>query len=127
MTMSTWPESMNDSRFAEMVSVQVMPSSGMPSAPAMILPISTSKPSGLPSGPTRPNSGWSNLVPMVIEPASASSAIVEPSGKSPAATSETSGVVSSPVSSDPPHAARARTAAAVRAIGPAVRVLIGLS
>jgi hypothetical protein len=75
---------MNGSRLAETVSVHSMPSSGMPSSEAMILPISTSKPTGLPSRPLRPNSGWSNLVPMVILPASFSSAIVVPASNSTA-------------------------------------------
>ena len=48
----------------------------------MILPISTSKPTGLPSGPFRPNSGWSNLVPMVMVPASCSLAMVVPASNS---------------------------------------------
>jgi hypothetical protein len=78
-TTSTWPFTMKDSRLAETVSVQVIPSSGIPSLAAMSLPISTSKPSGvLVVGLSRPNPGWSNLVPMVIFPASFSSAIVVP-------------------------------------------------
>ena len=68
--MSTLPSSMNGSRFADTVSVHVILSGSMPSLAAMILPISTSKPSGSPLGPRRPNSGWSNLVPMVMLPLS---------------------------------------------------------
>ena len=70
--MSTSPFWMNGSRLAETDSFHSMLSSAMPSSDAMILPISTSKPSGSPDGPFRPNSGWSNFVPIVIEPASAS-------------------------------------------------------
>src|SRR5918997_5677645 len=81
--MSTWPFWMNGSRLADTVWVQVMPSSAMPSSPATSLAISTSKPSGSPDcGLSRPNPGWSYLVPMVIAPASLSSAIVDPAGKS---------------------------------------------
>ena len=53
----------------------------MPSSAAMILPISTSNPVGLPSRPLRPNSGWSNLVPMVIFWAACSFAMVVPAAK----------------------------------------------
>ena len=53
----------------------------MPSLAETILAISTSKPSGLPSRPLSPNSGWSNFVPTRMVPAAASLAIVEPSGK----------------------------------------------
>src|SRR5690554_398430 len=111
MTMSTVPFSMNGSRFAETVSTHSMPSSGMPSSDAMILPISTSKPTGFPSRPSRPNSGWSNLVPMVILPASLSSAMVVPASKSAAAGA--SGVSSS--APPPAHAPRARTLAVAMA------------
>ncbi len=92
---------MNGSRLAETVSVQVMPSSSMPSSAAMILATSTSKPSGsLVAGLSRPNPGWSNLVPMVISPAAASSAMVEPSGNSEvAAVSSVASGVSVVVSS----------------------------
>jgi len=62
--MSTWPFSMNVSRLAEIVSFHSIASGAMPSLPAIRVAISTSKPSGTPFGPTRPKSGWSNLVPM---------------------------------------------------------------
>src|SRR4028119_2414528 len=81
--MSTWPFWMNGSRLADTVSVQVMPSSAMPSSAATILATSTSKPSGeLVCGLSRPKPGWSNLVPMVISPAPLSSAIVVPASNS---------------------------------------------
>ena len=66
--MSTSLVSSFSSRTAEGVSTKVMPSSGMPRSAAMILAISTSKPSGSPVSPLSPNSGWSNLVPTVIAP-----------------------------------------------------------
>src|SRR3712207_2883409 len=90
--MSTWPFWMNGSRLAETVSVQVISSGAMPSSPAMILAISTSKPSGTPSGLSRPKPGWSYLVPTVMDPASASSAMVVPAGNS--TSSATSAVFS---------------------------------
>ena len=72
MTMSTSPFWMNGSRLAETVSVHLMSSSAIPSSDAMILPISTSKPSGCRSVRSSPKRGWSNFVPIVIVPASAS-------------------------------------------------------
>jgi hypothetical protein len=80
--MSTWSFWMNASRLAETVSTKVMPSSGMPSFAAISLPISTSKPSGVPDGFSRPKPGWSYLVPIVMAPASFSSAIVVPASNS---------------------------------------------
>src|SRR5690606_6925079 len=109
--MSTVLFSMNGSRFADTVSTHSMPSSGIPNSEAMILPISTSKPTGLPSSPLRPNSGWSNLVPMVILPASFRSAMVVPASNSTAAGA--SGVSSS--APPPAHAPRARTLAVAMA------------
>src|SRR5215470_14131858 len=76
--MSTWPPWMNGSRLAETVSIHSMPLSGMPSSEAMIRAISVSKPSGLPLGGLRPNSGWSNFVPTLIFLAPESLAMVEP-------------------------------------------------
>ena len=79
--MSTRFCSRNGSRLAETASTNSMSSSAMPSFAAMILAISTSKPSGSPDRPLRPNSGWSNFVPTVILPASASSAMRLPASK----------------------------------------------
>src|SRR5690554_5617597 len=111
MTMSTVLFSMNGSRFADTVSTHSMSPSAIPSSEAMILPISTSKPTGLPSRPLRPNSGWSNLVPIVILPASFKSAMVVPASNSTAAGA--SGVSSS--APPPAHAPRARTLAVAMA------------
>ncbi len=112
--MSTLPSSMNGSRLADTVSVHVILSGAMPSLAAMILPISTSKPSGSPLGPRRPNSGWSNLVPIVMLPLSDSLAIVVPASNS--GLSSTS--VLAP--SSPPQALRAR-ARAPAAASPLIR------
>src|ERR1700710_206711 len=79
----------------------------MPSLAAMILAISTSKPSGLPDSPLTPNSGWSNLVPTVSLPAAARSAIREPAAKLGLAT----GVVILSSFLSPPHAVRPSTSA----------------
>src|SRR5690349_1706909 len=79
--MFTWPFWMNGSRLADTVSVHLILSASMPSLPAMILAISTSKPSGFwACGLSRPKPGWSNLVPTVMVPASCSWAMVEPAG-----------------------------------------------
>src|SRR6266545_878097 len=72
---------MNGSRLAETDSTHWMPLGWMPSSPAMILAISTSNPSRLPSRFFWPNSGWSNLVPTRTLPACWSRAMVEPSAK----------------------------------------------
>src|SRR6266511_114694 len=77
-TLSCW---MNGSRLAETDSTHSMPLGWMPSSPAMILAISTSNPSRLPSRFFWPNSGWSNLVPTRTLPACWSRAMVEPSAK----------------------------------------------
>jgi hypothetical protein len=91
--MSTWPFWMNGSRLAETVSVHSIASASMPSSPATIRAISTSKPSGSPvCGLSRPKPGWSYFVPTVIDPASLSSAIVVPASKS--TSSATSAVFS---------------------------------
>jgi hypothetical protein len=60
--------------------------------PGKILATSTSKPSGTPSGLSRPKPGWSYLVPTVMVPASLSSAMVVPAGNS--TSSATSAVFS---------------------------------
>src|SRR4029453_15434313 len=106
MTMSTRPCSMNGSRLAETVSTHSILSGSMPSLAAMALPISTSKPTGLPSRPFWPNSGWSNLVPMVIFLAWFNFAIVVPASKLAEATG---GVV---VPLPPPQALSERASAA---------------
>ena len=117
--MSTWPFWMNGSRLADTVSTHSMSSSAMPSLAAMILAISTSKPSGTcVFGLSRPKPGWSNLVPTVIVPASFSSAIVVPASNS--TSSWTSAVFSAASSawlpaSLPPQAASMRPAAASEA------------
>jgi hypothetical protein len=80
----------------------------MPSLAAMILPISGSRPSGASApGFLAPMPGWSNFVPILMEPASFSLAIVDPAGK------EASVSTSTLPPSSPPHAERAsaRTAA----------------
>src|SRR5690606_29880562 len=112
--MSTRPCSMTSSRTCEGVSTHSMLSSEMPSFDATYLAISTSKPAGLPSRPCRPNPGWSNLVPIVMEPCWASRAIVEPSGKSDAAA----GSAPPPelLSPPPPQAARVSAATALTAM-----------
>jgi hypothetical protein len=94
--MSTWPFWMNDSRLADTVSVHVMSSGAMPSFPAMIFAISTSKPSGtLVRGFSRPKPGWSIFVPTVIVPASLSRAMVVPGSKlTSVSTAEVSSAVS---------------------------------
>ena len=115
-TMSTLPSWMNGSRFADTDSTHLILSSAMPSLAAMSLPISTSKPSGSPLGPRRPNSGWSNFVPIVIEPLSAILAIVVPALN---CASSSTGVVAA--SSSPPQAARARVRAAAVASAPSRR------
>ncbi|MCY1234383.1 hypothetical protein D9M72_469640 [compost metagenome] len=107
--MSTRPCSMNGSRFAETVSTHSILSAAIPSLAAMALPISTSKPTGFPSRPFWPNSGWSNLVPMVILPAEDSLAMVVSAAK--LGFSATGGfVVDEPP--PPPHALRVSARAA---------------
>ncbi|MCB5275559.1 hypothetical protein BJG92_03110 [Arthrobacter sp. SO5] len=107
MMTSTLPCLRNASRLAETVSTHSILSAGMPSLPATSLPISTSKPTGLPSRPFWPNSGWSNLVPMVIFPADESLAIVESAAK--LGFSATGGLE---VEELPPQALRLRARAA---------------
>ena len=89
----------------------------------MSLPISTSKPSGSLSGPSRPNSGWSNLVPMVMVPASASSAIVVPSANSgfsaPSVEGRRLGVGSSRLAAGAPGAPQAASTRSARSPRPA--------
>ena len=114
--MSTWPFSMNGSRFADTVSTHSMFSSSMPSSDAMIFAISTSKPTGTPSGPTSPKSGWSNLVPTVIVPASASSAMVVPASNVGAAASSVGSASSPPPPAQPASASAEAAAAATSAI-----------
>src|SRR6478752_1031771 len=106
--MSTLPCLMNSSRLAETVSTQSILSAGMPSLAAISLPISTSKPTGLPSRPFWPKSGWSNLVPMVILPAEESLAMVESAAK--LGFSATGGLVV--VEELPPQALRLSASAA---------------
>src|SRR6478752_3859377 len=108
MTRSTLPCSMKGSRLAETVSDHSILSAGMPSLAAISLPISTSKPTGLPSRPFWPKSGWSNLVPMVILPAEESLAMVESAGK--LGFSATGGLVV--VEELPPQALRLSASAA---------------
>ena len=113
--MSTSPFWMNDSRLADTVSTNSMASASMPSFAAMSVAISTSKPSGTPLGFSRPNPGWSNLVPTVMAPASERVAMVEPSGNS---TSVATSAVFSEASaaslpaSLPPHPVRTTANAA---------------
>src|SRR6266540_1111961 len=104
---------MNGSRLAETVSTHWMLSAEMPISPATILAISTSKPSGLPSRFLRPNSGWSNLVPMVTLPACWSLAMVESSGKL--------ALLALPPPESPPHAVAASARAIVAASRPRKR------
>jgi hypothetical protein len=103
---------MKDSRLADTVSFHSIPSGAMPSSPATILATSTSKPSGTPCGLARPKPGWSNLVPTVIVPASASSAILLPAGNSTSwATSGAFAVASAacwPASLEQPASTRPR-------------------
>src|SRR6478609_5772962 len=106
--MSTLPCLMNCSRLAETVSTHSILSAGMPSLAAISLPISTSKPTGLPSRPFWPKSGWSNLVPMVILPAEESLAMVESAAK--LGFSATGGLVV--VEELPPQALRLSASAA---------------
>ncbi len=113
--MSTLPASMNGSRLADTASTHLILSGSMPSFAATSLPISTSKPSGSPLGPRRPKSGWSNLVPIVMRPLSASFAIVVPALKS------VSPATSVEASSSPPQAARPRVRAAAVASAPSRR------
>src|SRR5215211_4797053 len=117
--MSTWPFCMNGSRLADTVSTHSMSSAAMPSLAATILAISTSKPSGSwVLGLSRPKPGWSNLVPMVMVPASLSSAMVVPASNS---TSVSTAAVFSVASSAwfpaslPPQAVSMRPAAASEA------------
>ena len=79
--MSTRPCCRNGSRLADTASTNSILSSATPSLPATILAISTSKPSGSPDRPLRPNSGWSNFVPTVSLPAAWISAMRLPAGK----------------------------------------------
>src|SRR6266540_532469 len=72
---------MNGSRLAETDSTNSILLGSMPISPVMILAISTSKPSSLPSRFFWPNSGWSNLVPTLTLSACCSLAMVEPAGK----------------------------------------------
>ena len=72
-------------------------------------------PSGSPEGPIRPNSGWSNFVPIVTLPASLSAAIVVPSSK---VTSSAAGEVVS-VELPPAQPASAMAPAAASGHGPA--------
>src|SRR5687768_5598661 len=117
--MSTCPFCRNGSRLADTVSTHSMSTAAIPSSAATILAISTSKPSGVwVFGFSRPNPGWSNLVPMVMDPASFSSAIVVPASNS--TSSWTSAVFSAASSawlpaSLPPQAASMRPAAASEA------------
>src|SRR6476661_7926763 len=87
----------------------------MPSLAETILAISTSKPSGLPSRPLRPKSGWSNFVPTRTVPAAASLAIVEPSGKLAAVATGGALAPDEPSVVCWPHAARARPPARITA------------
>src|SRR3954452_4294978 len=106
--MSTLPCLMNCSRLAETVSTHSILSAGIPKLAAISLPISTSKPTGLPSRPFWPKSGWSNLVPMVILPADESLAMVESAAK--LGFSATGGLVV--VEELPPQALRVSASAA---------------
>ena len=117
MTRSTSPDWRNGSRLSEIVSFQVMPLSLMPSEPARILPISTSKPEGtLSAAPLKPSPGWSNFTPMVILPESASSFIRVPASKLEAASFFTSTSAPSPLAwpALPPHAAVVASASPAR-------------
>jgi hypothetical protein len=111
--MSTRPLAMKLSRFADTVSTHSIFPGSMPSLPAMILPTSTSKPSG--SSVSRlmlPSPGWSNLVPILMAPASARRAMVEPAGNSAVSSTSGSGV---PDSSSPPQPVATRANAANKA------------
>src|SRR5690625_3823204 len=123
MTRSTSPSCRKGSRLSEMVSFHSTWSGSvpsMPSLPAMILPISMSKPDGMSSvAPFSPMPGWSNFTPIVILPSSAHFFMAVPSSNSSAASSATS-AAPVPSSSSPasPHAASANamTAAPISAV-----------
>jgi len=89
----------------------------MPSPAAMIFAISTSKPSGLPSRPFSPNSGWSNFVPTRTLPAELSLAIVVPGSKDGLLATLT--LVPPPP--PPPQAAAVRASAPASASAPVRR------
>ena len=122
-TMSTVPFWMNGSRFLETVSTNSILSAGMPSWPAMILPTSMSKPSGLPvEGFLLPMPGWSYFTPILMAPAELRRSIVVPASKDGSlTTSYASESVVPPLPrsvSLSPHAVSARESAAT----PAARV-----
>src|SRR5690349_2230518 len=112
MTRSTLPCSINGSRLADTVSDHSILSAGMPSLAAISLPISTSKPTGLPSRPTWPKSGWSYLVPILMVPAEESFSMVVPAANVGFATGL--GLLEDPAS-PPPQALRDSARAAVAA------------
>src|SRR5262245_56059218 len=110
--MSTVPACRNGSRLAETVSLNSMSSAAMPSAPATILAISMSMPSGsFVAGLRKPTPGWSYFTPIMTFWAWFSWAIVVPAGN---CVPEATGGLSS---SSPPQAARlaVRIAAAANA------------
>src|SRR2546430_7349698 len=119
--MSTLPCWMTSSRTFDGVSTHSILSAEMPSLAAICLAISTSNPVGVPSRPFRPNSGWSNLVPILILPSLFSFAIVVPSSN--LAPWFTGGLLPPP-ESDFPHAAidRARAAVTAPTIRPRSRI-----